>query len=34
MTSDQALNLGVLVTIIAAVIVIVAGELIQRWKRR
>jgi hypothetical protein len=34
MTSDQALNLGVLVTIIAAVIVIVAGEVIQRWRRR
>jgi hypothetical protein len=34
MTSDQALNFGVLITIIAAVIVIVAGEVIQRWRRR
>jgi len=34
MTLDQLLNLGVLVAIIAAIIVIVAGELIQRWRRR
>jgi hypothetical protein len=34
MTLDQLLNLGVLIAIIAAIIVIVAGELIQRWRRR
>jgi len=34
MTLDQLLNLGVLIAIIAAIIVIVAGEAIQRWRRR
>jgi hypothetical protein len=34
MTLDQLLNLGVLIAIIAAIIVIVAGELIQRWRRQ
>ncbi len=34
MTSDQALNLGVLIALIAAIIVIVTGEVIQRWRRR
>jgi hypothetical protein len=34
MTLDQLLNLGVLLALIAAIIVIVAGELIQRWRRR
>lgn len=34
MTLDQLLNLGVLIAIVTAVIVIVAGEVIQRWRRR
>lgn len=34
MTSDQLLNLGVLIALIAAIVVIVAGEVIQRWRRR
>jgi hypothetical protein len=34
MTLDQLLNLGVLIAIVTAIIVIVAGELIQRWRRR
>jgi hypothetical protein len=33
-TSDQALNLGVLIVLVAAIIAIVAGEVIQRWRRR
>jgi hypothetical protein len=34
MNLDQALNLGVLIVLIAAIIVIVTGEVIQRWRRR
>ena len=34
MNLDQALNLGVLIALIAAIVVIVAGEVIQRWRRR
>ena len=34
MTSDEALNLGVIIAIVAAIVCIVAGELIQRWRRR
>jgi hypothetical protein len=34
MNLDQALNLGVLILLIAAIIVIVTGEVIQRWRRR
>jgi hypothetical protein len=34
MNLDQLLNIGVLLALIAAIIVIVAGELIQRWRRR
>jgi hypothetical protein len=34
MTSDQALNLGVLIALVAAIVGIVAGEVIQRWRRR
>ena len=34
MNLDQALNLGVLIALIAAIIVIVTGEVIQRWRRR
>ena len=34
MTSDQALNLGVLIALVAAIVAIVAGEVIQRWRRR
>lgn len=34
MTSDEALNLGVIVAIVAAIVTIVAGELLHRWRRR
>jgi hypothetical protein len=34
MTSDQALNLGVLIALVAAIVAIVVGEVIQRWRRR
>jgi hypothetical protein len=33
MNLDQALNLGVLIALIAAIVVIVTGEVIQRWRR-
>jgi hypothetical protein len=34
MNLDQALNLGVLIALVAAIVAIVAGEVIQRWRRR
>jgi hypothetical protein len=34
MTLDQLLNLGVLIALVAALVTIVAGEVIQRWRRR
>jgi|688.fasta_scaffold224391_3 hypothetical protein len=34
MTSDQALNLGVLIAIVAAIVALVVGEVVQRWRRR
>jgi hypothetical protein len=34
MTLDQTLNLGVLIALVAAIVAIVAGEVIQRWRRR
>ena len=34
MTSDQALNFGILGLLVATVIALVAGEAIQRWRRR
>ena len=34
MTSDQALNLGVLIAVVAAIVALVVGEVIQRWRRR
>ena len=34
MNLDQALNLGILVTLASAIIAIVVGEVIQRWRRR
>ena len=34
MTSDEALNLGVVIAVIAAIIAIVIGEVMQRWRRR
>ena len=34
MTSDQALNFGVFIVLIAAIVAIVTGEVIQRWRRR
>jgi hypothetical protein len=34
MNLDQALNLGVLIALIAAIVALVVGEVIQRWRRR
>jgi len=34
MTSDQALNLGVLIALVAAIVALVGGELLHRWRRR
>ena len=34
MTSDQALNLGVLVALVAAIVALILGELLHRWKGR
>mgnify|MGYP007077654839 CR=1 FL=1 len=34
MTSDQALNLGVLIAVVAAIVALVVGEVVQRWRRR
>ena len=34
MTSDEALTLGVLIALVAAIVAIVAGEVVQRWRRR
>ena len=34
MNLDQALNLGVLIAIVAAIVTLVVGEVMQRWRRR
>ena len=34
MNLDQALNLGIIIALVAAIVAIVAGEIIQRWRRR
>ena len=34
MNLDQALNLGVLIALVAAIVALVVGEVIQRWRRR
>ena len=34
MTSDQALTLGVLIAIVAAIVALVVGEVMHRWRRR
>jgi hypothetical protein len=34
MNLDQALNLGVLIAIVAAIVALVVGEVVQRWRRR
>jgi hypothetical protein len=34
MTLDQTLNLGVLIALVAAIVALVAGEVVQRWRRR
>ena len=34
MTSDQVLNFAVFIVLIAAIVAIVVGEVIQRWRRR
>ena len=33
MNLDQALNLGVLIAIVAAIVTLVVGEVVQRWRR-
>ena len=34
MNLDQALNLGVIIAIVAAIVALVVGEVMQRWRRR
>ena len=34
MNLDQALNLGIIIALVAAIVAIVAGEVIQRWRNR
>ena len=34
MTSDEALTFGVLIALVAAIVALVVGEVIQRWRRR
>lgn len=34
MNLDQALNLGVIIAIVAAIVALVGGELMHRWRRR
>ena len=34
MTLDQLLNLGVLIVLVAAIVALVVGEVVQRWRRR
>ena len=34
MTTDQALNLVIITTIILTFVIIVGGELLHRWRRR
>jgi hypothetical protein len=34
MNLDQALNLGVLIAVVAAIVALVVGEVVQRWRRR
>ena len=34
MNLDYALNLGIIIALVAAIVAIVAGEVTQRWRRR
>ena len=34
MNLDHALNLGIIIALVAAIVAIVVGEVIQRWRRR
>ena len=34
MNLDQALTFGIIIALVAAIVAIVAGEVIQRWRRR
>lgn len=34
MNLDQALNLGIIIALVAAIVAIVAGEVTQRWRNR
>ena len=34
MNLDHALNLGIIIALVAAIVAIVAGEVIQRWRNR
>ena len=34
MNLDHALNLGIIIALVAAIVAIVAGEVIQRWRNQ
>lgn len=34
MNLDHALNLGIIIAIVAAIVALVGGELLHRWRRR
>lgn len=34
MNLDHALNLGIIIALVAAIVAIVVGEVIQRWRNR
>jgi hypothetical protein len=34
MNLDQAVNIGVLIALVAAIVALVVGEVVQRWRRR
>ena len=34
MNLDQALTFGIILAIVSAIVAIVAGEVVQRWRRR
>ena len=34
MTSDEALTLGIIIALVAAIVALLVGEVIHRWRRR
>ena len=34
MNLDQALNLGIIIALVAAIVALVGGEVMHRWRRR